>query len=64
MDFFRIVALKFHKHPNDAINYLMKFSVAENEARLYDGDQGEDSALLMSTQCTDCHLYTSDAADE
>lgn len=53
VDFFRIVALKFHKRPNDAINYLMKYSVNNNESRLYDGDQDEDSAFLMSTQYTE-----------
>ena len=31
MNFLNVVALKFHKHPNDAKNYLKKYSIATND---------------------------------
>ena len=48
MDFFRVVALKFHKHSNDAKNYLKKFSIGTFEKA--DNDTGDFSRI--STQST------------
>ena len=31
MDFLSVVALKFHQHPNDAKNYLKKYSMGTND---------------------------------
>ena len=49
VDFLRIVALKFYKHPNDGINYLKKYSITAQ--RLPSNDSDEQSNL-PSTQST------------
>ena len=48
MDFLTVVALKFHKHSNDAKNYLKKFSTGSFETA--DNDTGDFSRV--STQST------------
>ena len=48
MDFLTVVALKFHKHSNDAKNYLKKFSIGTFE--IADNDTGDFSSI--QTQST------------
>ena len=48
IDFLTVVALKFHKHPNDGKNYLKKYSIETNKISL--DDTGDFSN--HSTQCT------------
>ena len=48
MDFLTVVALKFHKHSNDAKNYLKKFSIGSFET--VNNDTGDFSRV--STQST------------
>lgn len=49
VDFLRIVALKFYKHPNDGINYLKKYSIA---AQVDPSGDTEEPSTVSSTQCT------------
>ena len=50
MDFLHVVALKFHKHPNDAINFLKRHSVAADETY---SDEVDDFSSIKSTQYTE-----------
>ena len=49
VDFLRIVATKFYKHPNDAIRYLKKHCVTNKEQN----DEDEVNLSKDSTQSTD-----------
>ena len=44
IDFLTVVALKFHKHPNDGKNYLKKYGIETNKLSLDDtGDYSKQS---------------------
>ena len=49
LDFLRVVALKYYKDPNDAINYLKKYSIAADATYSHE----DDDFTCGSTQYTD-----------
>ena len=49
VDFLRVVALKFYKHPNDGINYLKKYSITSHGLSFKDSEDYFNSSSTQST---------------